>query len=129
MSETSECVARLKRLEVLLDRRFSFLGVKFGLDGLIGLVPVVGDLVTAAMGLYVILEARRIGASRWTVARMLVNWGVDLGVGALPIVGDIFDIAFRSNSRNVKLLIADLERRAGELREAHKRDMSLRAAA
>lgn len=127
MPKKCDDVARLKRLEQTLDRKFSFLGVQFGLDGLIGLIPGLGDLVTSAFGLYVILEARRLGARRWTMARMLVNWAIDTSFGAVPLVGDAFDIAFKSNSRNVKLLIADLERRAGELREVN-REHQLRAA-
>jgi hypothetical protein len=125
----SKCdgVSRLKRLEQRLDRQFSLFGVRFGFDGIIGLVPVVGDLITAGFGLYLILEARRLGAGRWTMARMLVNWGVDLGVGAIPVLGDVFDIAWKSNSKNIRLLIADLERRAVELREMNRGAM--RAAA
>jgi hypothetical protein len=120
-------VARLKKLEQRLDRQFSLFGVQFGLDGIVGLVPVVGDVFTGVMGLYLIVEARRLGARRWTMARMLVNWALDFGLGAIPVLGDIFDIAFKSNSKNLRLLIADLEKRAVELRE-EKREQ-LRAAA
>jgi hypothetical protein len=120
-------VARLKKLEQRLDRQFSLFGVQFGFDGIVGLVPFVGDVLTGLMGLYVILEARRLGARRWTMARMLANWALDFGLGAIPIVGDLFDIAFKSNSKNLRLLIADLEKRAVELREV-KREQ-LRAAA
>ncbi len=127
MPSTCDNVARLKRLEQLFDRQFRVLGVDFGLDAIIGLVPIVGDVVTAGFGLYLILEARRLGARRWTMARMLVNWGVDAGVGALPVVGDLFDVAFKSNTKNIKLLIADLERRAERLREVNRE--TLRAAA
>ena len=125
---TGRCdgVARLKRLEQMLDRQFSFLGFRFGWDGLIGLVPLAGDVVTSCMGLYIILEARRLGARNWTVVRMLGNWGIDFAVGAIPLFGDIFDMAWRSNSKNVKLLIGDLERRATQLREVHRE--ALRAA-
>lgn len=126
----SKCdgVARLKQLEANLDRRFSLFGVRFGFDGLVGLIPGVGDLVTGALGLYLILEAHRLGARRWTMVRMLINWGLDFSVGAIPVVGDIFDIAFKSNSRNIRLLIADLERRATKLREVNREIQQLRAA-
>jgi hypothetical protein len=113
-------VSRLKRLEQRLDRQFSVFGIQFGFDGIVGLIPVVGDIVTAAFGLYLILEARRLGAGRWTMARMLINWGIDLGVGAIPMLGDFFDIAFKSNSKNIRLLISDLERRAEHLREVNR---------
>jgi hypothetical protein len=121
-------VARLKKLEQRLDRQFSLFGVQFGLDGLIGLVPVVGDVVTGAMGLYLIFEARRLGAQRWTMARMLINWSLDFGLGMIPVLGDFFDIAFRSNSKNLRLLITDLEKRAVELREVKREQMRAAAA-
>lgn len=126
----SKCdgVARLKQLEAKLDRQFSVLGVKFGYDGLIGLVPGVGDLITGALGLYLIFEARRLGAQRWTMVRMLMNWGIDFTIGAIPLVGDLFDFAFKSNSRNIRLLISDLERRATQLREVNRETQQLRAA-
>jgi hypothetical protein len=127
---TNKCddVARLKKLEQRLDRQFSVFGFRFGMDGLSGLVPVAGDLLAAAMGLYLINEARRLGATRITIARMMGNWGIDLALGAFPVVGDLFDFAFRSNTRNVRLLIADLERRAGELREVNREQHQLRVA-
>lgn len=126
---TNKCdgVAKLKRLEQRLDRRFSVFGVSLGWDGIVGLVPVVGDVITAGFGLYLILSARKLGAQRWTQARMLGNWTVDLVIGAVPVIGDLFDIAFKSNAKNLKLLIADLERRAVELREVNREH--LRAAA
>ena len=122
-----EGVAKLKKLEQRLDRQFSFLGVQFGLDGIIGLVPVLGDAITGAMGLYIILEARRLGATRWTMTRMLLNWGIDIGVGAIPVLGDFFDIAFKSNAKNLRLLIADLEKRAVELREVNREQVRVAA--
>jgi hypothetical protein len=121
-------VARLKKLEQRLDRQFSIFGVQFGLDGIIGLVPFVGDVVTGVMGLYLIFEARRLGAQRWTMARMLINWALDFGLGMIPVLGDFFDIAFKSNSKNLRLLIADLEKRAVELREVKREQMRAAAA-
>ena len=121
-------VARLRKLEQRLDRQFSVFGVQFGLDGIVGLVPVVGDVFTGVMGLYLILEARRLGAKRWTVARMLVNWALDFGLGAIPVLGDFFDIAFKSNTKNLRLLIADLEKRAVELREVKREQIRTAAA-
>jgi hypothetical protein len=109
---------RLKTLERLLDRQFSIAGVQFGIDSIIGLAPVVGDLVTGALGLYVIAEARRIGVSRWTIARMYTNWGLDVTIGAVPVVGDLFDLAFRSNTKNVRLLIEEVEKR---MMKGHRR--------
>lgn len=128
MPNKCDGVAKLKKLEHRLDRRFSVFGVQFGTDAIVGLVPVIGDIATSVTGLYIILQARKLGAERGTVARMFANWTIDLVVGAIPVVGDIFDIAFRSNTKNLKLLIADLEKRAVELREVN-REQRMAAAA
>lgn len=128
MPNKCDGVAKLKKLEQLLDRQFSILGVQFGLDGIVGLVPVVGDITTSLIGLYIIHQARELGASKWTISRMLINWGIDAGIGFIPVVGDLFDIVNKSNTKNVKLLIADLEKRAVELREVN-REQRLAAAA
>lgn len=128
MPNKCDGVAKLKKLEQRLDRRFSLFGVQFGTDAIVGLVPILGDILTSATGLYIIHQSSKLGATRWTVTRMLVNWGIDFAVGLIPVVGDIFDIAFKSNTKNVKLLIADLEARAVELREVN-REQRLAAAA
>lgn len=73
--EASADVERLRRLEELLDRQFTIAGVNFGIDSVIGLVPVVGDLITGSFGFYMIQEARRHGISKYTFARMYTNWG------------------------------------------------------
>lgn len=127
MPNKCDGVAKLKKLEQRLDRRFSVFGIQFGTDAVVGLVPILGDIITSATGLYIILQARKLGATQWTVTRMLINWGIDTGIGAIPVIGDIFDFAFKSNTKNVKLLIADLEKRAVELREVNREQ--LRAAA
>jgi hypothetical protein len=75
-----------------------------GLDALLGLAPVVGDIVSAAIGLYVVRQARELGASRWLQARMVGNLVVDAALGAVPIAGDIADIYFRAHRRNLALL-------------------------
>jgi hypothetical protein len=128
MPNKCDGVAKLKKLEQRLDRRFSLFGVQFGTDAIVGLVPVVGDILTSATGLYIIHQSSMLGASKLTITRMLINWGIDFAVGLIPVVGDIFDIAFKSNTKNVKLLIADLEARAVELREVN-REQRLAAAA
>jgi len=105
-----DSLERLKKLEQLLDRQFTVAGVNFGIDSVIGLVPVIGDLITGALGFYVIQEAKRLGVSKFTLARMYGNWGLDVSVGAIPVVGDLFDLAFKSNTKNLRLLIADIEK-------------------
>ena len=67
-------------------------------------MPGVGDAAMAAMGLYLVWEARNLGASRLTLARMVGNVGIDALIGSVPVAGDVFDFFFRSNSRNLKLL-------------------------
>lgn len=103
---------RIERMEYLLESavRVPGLGTRIGADALIGLVPGVGDAAMAAMGLYLVWEARNLGASRFTLARMLGNVGVDALLGSVPLAGDVFDIFFRSNRRNLKLLRQHLNR-------------------
>jgi hypothetical protein len=98
--------ARLQALGTLLDMAFIVPGtnVRYGIDGLIGLIPVVGDIITTAIALWVVREARALGAPRYLVARMLANVAVDGVVGAVPVVGDVFDVAFKANIRNIRLL-------------------------
>jgi hypothetical protein len=99
-------LARLEALGQLLDMAFILPGtnVRYGIDGLIGLIPVVGDIITTAIALWVVREARALGAPRWLVARMLTNVAIDGVVGAVPVVGDAFDVAFKANVRNVRML-------------------------
>ena len=99
MPNKCDGVAKLKKLEQRLDRRFSLFGVQFGTDAIVGLVPVLGDILTSATGLYIIHQSSRLGASKLAITRMLINWGIDFAVGLIPVVGDIFDIAFKSNTR------------------------------
>ena len=84
--------------------------IRFGLDALIGLVPGIGDAVTTLLSLYIVREARALGAPRLLIARMLANVALDGVVGAVPVAGDLFDVAFRANRRNVALLRQHLDR-------------------
>jgi hypothetical protein len=108
-----EVLRRLDALSVLMDTAFAIPGtnIRMGLDALIGLVPVLGDLITTAISSYILVEARRLGASRLTLARMAANIAVDGVIGAVPIAGDVFDVAFRANRRNVRILRDHLERK------------------
>jgi hypothetical protein len=80
------------------------LGWRFGLDPIIGLVPVVGDLASAMVSFYILSLASQLGAPRSTLARMMLNVGIDYTVGAIPVVGNLFDFAWKANYRNAKLL-------------------------
>ena len=83
--------------------------IRFGIDPLVGLVPGLGDLLGGAASAYIILEAARAGAPASVLTRMALNVGIDTLVGGLPVVGDLFDFAWKSNARNVKLLAGHLE--------------------
>src|ERR1044072_3002826 len=111
----AERIARIDALATLLDTAFVVPGtnIRFGLDALIGLVPGVGDAITTAISLYIVNEARALGAPRLLVARMLANVAVDGLVGAVPLVGDAFDVAFRANKRNMALLREHLDKAEG----------------
>lgn len=104
--------ARVEALEHLLERAFTVPGInkQVGLDAIIGLVPVAGDLVAAAMGSYLIWEARNLGMSRWQLARMAGNLAMDTAVGAVPVAGDLFDWLFRSNTRNLRIIRRHLDK-------------------
>ena len=97
---------RLEAMEALLERAFVVPGTNYrvGLDAVVGLVPVLGDLVTTAMGAWLVWEGRNLGMSKFHLARMGGNVGVDALIGAIPLVGDLFDFAFRSNSRNLRII-------------------------
>ena len=86
-------------------------GFRVGLDGLVGLVPIVGDLVGAGLSGYLVVAAARLGIPRRTVARMVANVAVETLIGAVPLLGDAFDLVFKANERNARLLRRELERR------------------
>ena len=100
---------RLKRLEAiakLLDVAFILPGtnIRYGIDGIIGLIPVVGDIVATGLSLWLVREARALGAPWHVVARMLGNVAFQGVVGTVPVAGDAIDVLFRANMRNARLL-------------------------
>jgi hypothetical protein len=98
--------ARLDTLARLLDSALALPGtnVRFGLDAVIGLVPGIGDLAGAAIAGYVVIAAARLGAPAAVLLRMLLNVAIDTVLGSVPFIGDVFDVAWRANTRNVALL-------------------------
>ena len=108
-------IARIDALATLLDTALVIPGtqIRFGLDALIGLVPGIGDVITTIMALFIVSEARALGAPPLLVARMLANVALDGVVGAVPLIGDAFDVAFRANRRNMALLRAYLDKVEG----------------
>lgn len=99
-------IEQLRRIAELLDGQFHVPGtnIEFGLDAIIGLVPIVGDLVAGGISLWLIQEARRLGAPQWLIARMMWNVAVEVTVGAVPVIGDLFDVAWKANRKNIELL-------------------------
>ena len=108
----AERIARLDKLATLLDTAFVIPGTRFrfGVDGLIGLVPGFGDTVTTALALWIVYEAHQLGAPKHVIARMLGNVALDGMVGAVPLAGDLFDILWRANRRNMRILREWLDR-------------------
>lgn len=99
-------LAQLASLAKLMDAQFRVPGTnfRFGLDGIIGLIPGAGDLSTFAVSGYMLWIMAHNGASGFVLARMVINVLVDALVGAIPLIGDIFDIAFKANMRNLRLM-------------------------
>ena len=110
--------ARVVAMERLLERSFTIPGVNMpvGLDGLIGLVPVLGEIVTTAMGAYIIWEARNLGLPKWKLARMGANVLFDTAIGAIPLIGDAADLVFRSNTKNLKIILKHIDKHHPETR-------------
>ena len=84
-------------------------GATVGLDAALGVFPIIGDALSMAMSAFLINEARRLGAPRPLLAKMLVNAGIDGAIGMIPVLGDLFDVFFRANERNLRLLRIHLE--------------------
>jgi len=103
---------RVEAMEILLERSMVIPGINraVGLDAIIGLVPVVGDIITAVMGAYLIWEAKNLGMPKWKLWRMAGNLAFDSAVGAVPVAGDLFDFLFRSNTRNLKIIKRHLDK-------------------
>ena len=107
-SDVATRLKRLRRLAWMIDAVFLLPGTRFrfGLNSVIGLLPVGGDTLLGVISLYIIYEAARLGVPKPKLARMLANVGVEVLGGSVPIVGDLFDMALKANLRNL----------AGELR-------------
>jgi hypothetical protein len=111
--EVAHSVTRLQIMARIMDGAVAIPGtnLRIGLDALIGLVPLAGDLISGLISTYLIWEARQLGAPRWLVARMAANALADTAIGAIPILGDAFDVMFRSNMKNMALLRRHMEKR------------------
>jgi hypothetical protein len=104
-SRIDEAERRIATVARVLDELVTIPGTRqtIGVDSVVGLIPGIGDIASAAVGAWVILEAARFRLPGIVLARMVVNTVVDLVVGAIPLIGDVFDIVFKSNARNLAL--------------------------
>ncbi len=103
---------RVEMMERVLERSFVIPGINrpVGLDAVVGLVPIVGDLLTGAMGAYIVWEARNLGMPKWKLWRMAGNIAFDTALGAVPMAGDLFDFLYRSNTRNLRIIQRHLDK-------------------
>lgn len=97
---------RFRQISKLLDSKFEIpgTGIRFGLDPIFSLMPVLGDLITLAISTMLIYTMQKHGASRKVVVKMMINAGLDTLIGAIPLVGTVFDVFYKANDRNVRLL-------------------------
>lgn len=111
-AEREAALNRLRRFAELLDSAFKVPGTNFemGLEGLVGLIPGVGDFASAVVSLYVPFEAIRMGAPWAKIAQMMLNILIDALLGTVPVIGDFFDVVFKANNRNVRILEEHLGR-------------------
>jgi len=99
-------LGRIRFLSRLLDEQWRIPSTSYrvGLDGLLGLLPGVGDTLGALLSAYILYEASRLGLPRGILLRMVANVGLDTVLGAIPVVGDVFDIAWKANKKNIALI-------------------------
>lgn len=117
-------LARLEHWTTWLDSKYRVPGTRIhvGLDPLVGLVPVAGDLASAAVSVYLLSIARRLGASSALIAKMSVNVAADALLGMIPFAGPVLDLFYRANTQNLKLMLDDLRRRQA-LGQLESRDL------
>ena len=108
----TDSVARISLLAHVLDSAITIPGTNrtIGIDPLLGLIPVLGDAISAALSSYIVWEAKQLGIPRWKLARIIGNIAADTAIGAVPLVGDFFDLGFKSNKRNVRIVLDHLEK-------------------
>jgi len=105
-ADTERRIERLRLLANLLDTSIGIPGTRFrfGLDGIVGLVPGIGDAASALVSLWIVREARALGVPGPKLARMLANIAIDTAAGAVPVLGDIFDVVWKSNRKNMAII-------------------------
>ncbi|MGB3721829.1 MAG: DUF4112 domain-containing protein [Pacificimonas sp.] len=108
--------ARIEALETVLEKaiklpvRLPIIGDRIGVDALLGFLPVAGDIIGGIMSSYLIWEARNLGMSKWQITRMGWNTLFDTAIGFVPFLGDAVDVLFRSNTKNLRIVRAHLDK-------------------
>jgi hypothetical protein len=112
-AEVEAALARITTVAKLMDSLFAIPGtrIRLGADAILGLVPVVGDLLAQVVAVYLIWEAKQLGVPKLTLWRMVGNSLIDTAIGSVPLVGDAFDVAFRANMKNLRLVQRHLEKK------------------
>jgi hypothetical protein len=107
----AELLARLTRIASAMDTvfRIPFTNIRFGADALLGLVPGAGDMAGLAVQGYALYVARQLGLPRKLMVKLFANAAIDMTIGAIPVVGDVFDVFFKSNTRNLRLILGHFE--------------------
>jgi hypothetical protein len=110
--DRARTIARLTKLAKIMDTAWGipFTRWRFGMDSVLGLIPGAGDAINFGISAYSLYLAHQLGAPKGLMVKMLANAGIDFGLGTIPIVGDVFDLFFKSNTRNLKLLTDFLEK-------------------
>jgi hypothetical protein len=108
MDTEPAALGRIRTVAHILDESVRIPGTRFriGLDPILGLLPVAGDIAMALCSLYIVAEAIRLGVAKRTVVRLLANIAVDVLFGSVPVVGDLFDAYWKANVRNAELAAA-----------------------
>lgn len=110
---------RLKKLSVLMDSKFQGpMGFRFGLDGIIGLIPVLGDFISIAISLYIVFQSAMLGCSPAVLLRMGLNLIIETIVEMIPVLGNIFDFVWKANNKNIELLETHLVNAKGATLQA-----------
>lgn len=113
-AEDARRLRRIRRLVKLMDHAYRIPGtsISVGLDSVIGLFPIVGDIATVAASVHVVRQAKELGVDQATARRMYANIVIDCVGGFVPLIGDLFDVAWKANARNLRLLEQSLQRQA-----------------
>lgn len=120
-------LARMRKIAWRMDALFYIPGtnITVGLDNIVGLVPVVGDALAALPSLWLINQARKLGASPGTLAYMTLNTALDFAIGSVPVAGDMFDVFYNANIRNYRALERNLNKKAARAKTVRTAQKSL----